>query len=442
MIKQSAVNLIGGLLPAIASLACIPLILHQHGSEFFGIYSIQTTLLMVVGLMDLGLSRGIMLVTYDRDLNPSGTPNKPFKAGLYLTLWVALLMLIITFAALQVIQFLRPTTLDIQLSTFLSLLSGVLTILTLPLRALLEIQGKFGLLNIIRSTLACSIPVAPLLSGLDSDYPLTISALYVFIFRICGFFAYRSACCIPEMALNKEPKATREWQREFIKRCGWIGLTNVGSLILTYADRLILASIASAAALASFVIAHELATKIWMITGAVLSATMPRVASDLMKYDKKLSKNKLPASLSEVRLLILGVVVLPSIILAAFLKFTLIIWLGAEYSKDIEVTGKILIAGIALNSMSQLNFGLLQVNKGEAQGAQLQLFNIVLAATLMTVLIPTYGAIGAAAAFSTRLVVDAYVTRVLLQRKNDLRAGFLYLDMTIVISIFSILLMI
>jgi O-antigen/teichoic acid export membrane protein len=442
MIKQSTINLVGGLLPAFVSLACIPLILNRHGSEFFGVYSIQTALLMVVGLMDLGVSRGIMLVTYDRDLNPSGTPNKPFKAGLYLALWGALLVLLITLAVLLIIQQLRPTTPDIKLSTFLSLLSGALTILTLPLRALLEIQGKFGVLNIVRSALACSIPLAPLLPGLGGDYYLTISAVYVLIVRIGGLFAYRSVCGLKELELNKVPEATKEWQREFIKRCGWVGLTNVGSLILTYADRLLLASIASTTALASFVIAHELATKIWMVTGAVLSATMPKVAADLMKHDTKFSTNTPPASLTKVRLLILGTIVLPSIILAVFLKYALTIWLGAKYSVDIEVAGKILIAGIALNSMSQFNFGLLQINKGESQGAQLQLFNIAIAVILMAIFIPIYGAIGAAVAFSIRLVVDAYVTRALLQRKINIRAGFLYVDMTVVVSIFLILLMI
>lgn len=442
MIKQSSINLVGGLLPAIVSLACIPLILKQHGSEFFGIYSIQTALLMVVGLMDLGLSRGIMLVTYDRDLNPSGTPNKPFKAGLYLTLWGALLVLLITLVVILIIQELRPTTSDIKISTFLSSLSGALTILTLPLRALLEIQGKFGTLNIIRSALACSIPLAPLLPGLDNDYPLTVSALYVFVVRLGGLFAYRSVCGLKELALNKLPAATKEWQCEFIKRCGWVGLTNVGSLILTYADRLLLASIASATALASFVIAHELATKIWMVTGAVLSATMPKVAADIMKHGSIFSPDTPPASLNKVRLMILGAIVLPSIILTVFLKYALTIWLGAEYSVDIDVAGKILIAGIALNSMSQFNFGLLQIYKGESQGAQLQLFNISLAVILMAIFIPLYGAVGAAIAFSTRLVVDAYITRALLQGKINIRAGFLYVDMTVVVSIFLILLMI
>jgi O-antigen/teichoic acid export membrane protein len=442
MIRQSSINLVGGLVPAIASLACIPLILSKHGSEFFGIYSLQTALLMVVGLMDLGLSRGIMLVTYDANLNPTGTPNKPFKAGLNLANWIALIVFSFVIMALLVIEYLNASTMDIRISAFLNCLSGAVTILTLPLRTLLEIQGKFGILNIIRSALACSIPLAPLFPGAEGDYALSISAIYIFVFRIGGLFAYRNTCNISDMKLEKLPNATNEWQREFISRCGWVGLTNIGSIILTYADRLLLAGFASATVLASFVIAHELATKIWMVTGAVLSATMPKVAADLMKYNTKFTTDTPPASLTKVRLLILGTIVLPSIILAVFLKYALTIWLGAKYSVDIEIAGKILIAGIALNSMSQLNFGLLQINKGESQGAKLQLFNIVMAAILMSIFIPKYGAIGAAVAFSIRLVVDAYVTRALLQRKINIRAGFLYVDMTVVVSIFLILLMI
>lgn len=392
--------------------------------------------------MDLGLSRGIMLVTYDANLNPTGTPNKPFKSGLKLTNWVALIVFSIAIMIILVMEYLKASTIDIKISAFLSCLSGALTILTLPLRTMLEIKGKFGVLNIIRSTLACSIPLAPLFPGAEGDYALSISALYVLIFRIGGLFAYRNTCRISDLALEKLPKATIEWQREFIRRCGWVGLTNLGSLILTYADRLLLAGFASATALASFVIAHELATKIWMVTGAVLSAIMPRVAAEFMIQNNKLSLEKSHSSLYKVRNLILGSVIFPSVLLAVFLKYVLNFWLGSVYLLEIEVAGKILIAGIALNSMSQLNFGLLQINKGEFQGAQLQLFNIVLAAILMSIFIPMYGAVGAAIAFSSRLVVDAYITRALLQNKINLKAGFSYIDITIVISIFFVLLVI
>lgn len=439
MIRQSTINLVGGLLPAVASLTCIPIILQQHGSEFFGIYSIQTALLMVVGLMDLGLSRGIMLVTYDEVLNPSGTPNKPFKSGMQLTRLVALLIFSITLFVLAIIDFLHPTTSDIRLSTLLSAISGGLTILTLPLRALLEIQGKFGSLNVIRTVLACSIPLAPLLPGLVAEQALTTSAIYVLVLRFAGLWAYRRVCDFDALNLERVLKPTPEWKREFIKRCSWVGLTNIGSLILTYADRILLASFASAAALASFVVAHELATKIWMITGAILSATMPRVAADLMNLKTEKIRG-IPTSLAQVRFLIIVAIVLPSVILTIFLKPVLVIWLGASYAVDVEIAGKILIAGVALNSMSQLNFGLLQLHKGESHGAKLQLFNIILAAALMGILIPIYGVIGAASAFSLRLIIDAFVGRALLERLIDSKEGFLYIDLIVVLLIFSTLL--
>lgn len=439
MIRQSTINIIGGLLPAAASLACIPLILQQHGAEFFGIYSLQTAFLMIVGLMDLGLSRGIMLVTYDRTLNPSGLPNVPFKAGMRLTYWVASTVLLIALILLLVIEYIRPASYDVKISTFLHALSGAITILTLPLRALLEIHGRFGVLNIIRSLLACSIPLAPLLPGLGESIVLTVSAIYVLVVRIIGLWAYMHYGRLKSLNLDSLEKPDHKWHRAFIQRCGWIGLTNIGSLILTYSDRILLGSLASATALANFVIAHELATKIWMITGAVLSATMPRVAADLMKQQKDGIIEK-PVALKQVRLLIILMIVFPAMILVAFLKYALTVWLGVGYSSDIEIAAKILIGGIALNSMSQLNFGLLQFYKGESQGAQLQLFNIALAAALMALLIPFYGAAGAATAFSLRLVIDSYATRALLEFQADSNAGFHYLEMTIVALIFSTLL--
>lgn len=439
MIRESTINLIGGILPAGVSLVCIPLILQKHGDVFFGIYSLQTALLMVVGLMDLGLSRGILLVTYDRALNPNGMPDVPFKAGMRLTYMVAFSVLCLSLGILLAVEYFRPATSDVKISTALHVISGALTVLTLPYRALLEIKSKFGVLNIIRSLLACSIPMAPLLPGIGIENVLTVSAVYVLFIRIIGLFAYKTYSRVQSMNLDRLAKPERAWQKAFVRRCGWVGLTNIGSLILTYADRILLGSMASASALASFVVAHELATKIWMVTGAVLSATMPRVAAEMLKKQQN-DLLDTPKSLTQVRLLIIFVIIFPSMILAALLKSILIIWLGKGYGLEIEIAGKILIAGIALNSMSQLNFGLLQFHKGESQGAQLQLFNIILAAFLMALLIPTYGAVGAAVAFSLRLVIDSFATRFLLGYKTNSKEGFSCRDMTIVIIVFLIIL--
>jgi hypothetical protein len=74
--------------------------------------------------------------------------------------------------------------------------------------------------------------------------------------------------------------------------------------------------------------------------------------------------------------------------------------------------------------MSQLNFSLLQLHGGESAGAMLQIGNIVVSAILMLALIPPFGTVGAAGAFSIRLMIDAFVVRQLAWTRSRSKHGF------------------
>ncbi len=423
MIRQSALNLAGGLLPAFVALACTPWILKSHGSVFFGIYSLQTALVVVVGLMDLGISRGITLATFDPRLNPDATPLRPFKAGLQLSLIAALAISLVTLVGAAIFFHVRSSSGDVMMSTTLHVVSGALTILTLPFRALFEIQGRFGRLNLIRSLLACSVPAAPLLPSMSADLALTSVAMIVLLTRVLGLAAYALSSGIGRSRLRAIPSVDRAWRREFMRRCGWAGLTNLISLVLTYADRFLLGAIGAVTEVSHFVIAQEAATKIWMVTGAVQSATTPRVALELHATGHDAAPHPRPA-LRRTKLILLLTVVLPSLILVLYNDAIFRLWLRGGFSPAISQAAGVLFAGIAVNSMSQLNFTLLQLSKGEALGARLQIVNVGLAAVFMVALVPSFGALGAAMAFSLRLVVDAFLTRYLTTRHSRSKAGF------------------
>jgi O-antigen/teichoic acid export membrane protein len=438
MIRQSALNLAGGLLPAFVALACTPLTLLSHGSVFFGIYSLQTALVVVVGLMDLGISRGITLATFDAQLNPDADPARPFKAGLQLSVAVALAVSMITLLGAAVFFEIRPASADVMLSTSLHIASGALTILTLPFRALFEIQGRFGRLNAIRSLLACSVPIAPLLPSALDGLLLTNAAAIVLLLRVLGLAAYALSSGIGRARLRAIPSVDRAWRREFMHRCGWAGLTNLVSLVLTYADRFLLGSIGAVTEVSHFVVAQEAATKIWMVTGAVQSATTPRVAMELHAARDADDAQPRPA-LRRTKLILSLTVVLPSLVLVLYNERVFRLWLRSGFTPAISQAASILIAGIAVNSMSQLNFTLLQLNKGEAQGARLQFVNLGLAALFMAVLVPPLGALGAAIAFSLRLAIDAFITRHLTTRQSRRRDGFTHAELAATLLLFLLI---
>jgi O-antigen/teichoic acid export membrane protein len=421
-------NLLGGLIPAATAIVCTPLILRVHGSEFFGTWALQTAMLVVVGLMDLGISRGITLVTFDKAMNPSGDPIGPFKAGMRLSVALAAVMLTIGVIGVGGYFIWRGSNPDLIVSTLIYLVSGALTILTLPYRSLMEIQGRFGILNTIRSAAACAVYIAPLLVVPQSRFVLASTAGVILISRAVALLAYSGSSGVSRERLRAEPAPHRDWVRRFAQRCGWVGLTNALSLALTYADRFILGAVSSTTQVAHYVVASEAATKIWLITGAVQSAVTPRVAAEISEVH--VSQTDIPGpAVRRAKGLVLGVVVIPSAVLILFCEPVFRFWLGTGFDVEIVRAARVLIAGFALNSMSQFNFSLLQLHGGEASGALLQVVNVALSAIFMAVLIPMLGALGAAAAFSLRLAIDAFVTRHLVFMRSRSVVGFSHLEL-------------
>jgi O-antigen/teichoic acid export membrane protein len=423
VIKQAFLNLVGGVLPAATAIVCTPMILNSHGSTFFGEWALLTALLMIVGLMDLGIARGITLVTYDKEMNPSGDPVRPFKAGLRLSLLVAAIVL--TLGAIAVAGYFvwRNGSTDLLISTGVCLCSGAITILTLPFRSLMEIKSRFGWLNTIRSLMACAVYIAPLLVAPSESLILTLSSLLVLVTRVVGLVAYSLTCGVSVAQLRAQTAPDRHWTARFMNRCGWVGLTNALSMVLMYADRFILAAVTSATQVAHYAVASEAALKIWLVTGAVQSAVTPQVAAEVTQSKGEQVVSKVSA-IRKAKWLLFLVVVMPSAALIVFCEPLLRLWLGQSFDSGIVPVARVLVAGVALNSMSQLNFSLLQLHGGESAGAMLQIGNIVVSAILMLALIPPFGTVGAAGAFTIRLMNDAFVVRQHAWTRSRSKHGF------------------
>ena len=80
-VKNSALNMVGGALPGLIGLVALPEILAEHGDVFLGIYMLQISLLFVLSLTDLGVSRAMMLVKFDEQVNPGAMIGPPFAVA-------------------------------------------------------------------------------------------------------------------------------------------------------------------------------------------------------------------------------------------------------------------------------------------------------------------------------------------------------------------------
>jgi len=410
VLRNIGSNIVGTILPALAALAAVPLLLSHLGLERFGIFSMQVAALFFFGLSDFGISRAIVLLSFEP--GSAGAPAwvRPYRIGLRYSAMLAAAVAAVGLVVAAGLRIWHPATADpadLALSSAIMFASAAVMLVSQPPRAVLEARQQFLLANLIRGPAAAAIFLAPLMAFAIGSTSLTSAAIAIFLTRalaaVCYFRCCRTAGTVP--IAEVEARALR---LAFLRKAGWLGMTNVLSMLIGYADRFILAPLTSAAAVGQYVIAQEVVTKLWIASGAVISAGTPRLASH------RSDAAPLRRTGRQLVLAMWGMGVLPAAVLILFGEPLLKLWLRASFDPASVVPLQVMALGIGVNNLSQINFALLQVHGGEHRGAFLQLFHLGFLGAALALLVPRFGIDGAAIAFTVRLLIDSLLVRHLL----------------------------
>jgi O-antigen/teichoic acid export membrane protein len=299
--------------------------------------------------------------------------------------------------------------------------SAGLMLLSQAPRAVLEAQERFVLANVIRGPSAAAIFLAPLVAFRVADATLTSAAIGVFLTRAVSAVCYFWACG----ARRAEPAAQpgtpelnavdRDRRRAFLHKAGWLGLGNVLSMLVAYMDRFLIGAIGSATMVGQYVIAQEVVTKMWIASGAVISAGTPRMAAQR----SEISSIALQKTVRQLTGMMWLGGALPAVVLIVWGGPILKLWLGKNFDPASVAPLQIMAVGLAVNTLSQINFSLLQIHGGEQRAAYLQVLNVLFVAVAVLVLVPVFGINGAALAFTGRLMLDAFLVRRLLDTADE-----------------------
>ncbi|NPC55769.1 hypothetical protein HNE04_09055 [Caenimonas sp. S4] len=379
------------------------------GMGVFGVFSMQVAALFFFGLSDFGISRAIVLLSFDDRFSAGEGWLRPYRIGLRYSAALAAIVAILGLPVSALLYRWHPAHVDGQdlaLSTGLMFLSAAIMLLSQAPRAVLEAQQRFLLANLIRGPAAAAIFIAPLGALLVSN-TLTSAALSILVTRVMAAACYFWACgVVPAGAAT----ADRELRLAFLRKAGWLGLTNVLSMLIAYIDRFILGAMGSTIMVGQFVIAQEVVTKMWIASGAVISAAMPRLASQR----EASQAGELRKTTRQLVAIMWIAGVLPAVILILFGGPILKLWLRGNFDPASVLPLQIMAAGVGINNLTQINFSLLQVHGGEQRGAFLQVFHVLFVCVALALLVPPFGINGAAIAFTARLMVDSLLVRQLL----------------------------
>lgn len=376
--------LFGPGLPMILALFTVPFLILKLGVERYGLLNLAWVILGYFTLFDLGLGRAA--VRMYADLNTQGKKNN--LRPLYLTTFLS------TFCIGSILGICFGLSTDYSVTHFFNIkpelqsearwvmlcLSFAMPFIALSsiLKSFLEAEAKFFLSNALQAFLGVLTYLGPATVLFFQD-SLVLVVLTILISRGFVFLIYwkLSWNLLPPKHDNKK-FFNFEIFKELLEMGKWVTLSNIIGPIMTYADRFIIGSVLSLAAVGYYSTPYDLITRAWILTGALNSVLFPALSS-LAHTNKEKSDELFIFGLETLVTMCFPILLVLSIFAPEILK----IWLGAEFANQAFLSLQIFCVGMFFNILAQVVFVYLQSLKRADLPAKIHLFEVIFYLTLV-----------------------------------------------------------
>ena len=397
-------NFFGLLVPLILGLISIPSILQNLGSEKFGLLALAWGLIGYASTFDFGIGRSLTL-EISRGI---AKKNEQLLAdlqttGTRLTLIIGLIVfLLLSLSIIFGITSLFKTTSVEPSEIFYSFL---IVSFAIPIQAMSAtykginegLQNFIGI-NIIRIFLGGLNFLAPLaISYFSKDLIFIFSSLLASRVLALIFYRFLSVKKISNVGFF-----SKNYAKKIIKFGSWVTVSSILNPLLNQSDRFLISVVIGAAAVSTYVIPYELVIQSSIIVTSISTVAYP-VFSQITAKSYKDIKPYFNKVLIYSTLLMLIVCIATFFILPYFLQF----WLGNNYEELSTSVGKILCFGIFFNSIGIICYSLIHANGRSDITAKFHLLETPMFLIALFYLLNSYGLIGAAIAWSLRMILDA-----------------------------------
>lgn len=415
-------NGIGFLLPAVVALFAVPPLIRGIGLDRFGVLTLAWALVGYFGLFDFGLGRALTKMVADKVAEEK-------EDELHSVIWSSIIsLLLLGVLAASVMSALSPWLVHRLLKIpdglkseslrALCLLAWSIPVVTCSsgFRGVLEALQRFGTVNLVRVPMAIAVFVGPLLV-----LPFTKSLVWVFLVLVIGrmgaCIVYLCACLVAIPALRQHFEFHWASIKPILRFGGWLTISNIVSPIMVSVDRFVIGATVSLAAVAYYATPFEMVTKLQIVPMAITGVMFPAFASSYT-IDPNRTLLLMTRTVKYVFLSLFPIVLL----ISAFAPELLRLWLGDTFAMNSTVIVRWLTAGVLVNCLAQIALSLIQGVGRPDISAKLHLTELPLYLVTLYFATKTYGAKGAAIAWTARVVIDALLLfattyRVLPHRK-------------------------
>lgn len=413
--RNSLLNLLGQGLPPAAALVAIPFLLNGLGTDRFGILTLVWITIGYLGLFDLGLGRALTQVVAERVAENEGgaAPSVVwwvlgvmFALGSITGVGVVLGTPWMVRSVLNVPpDLLRETTHSFYLLSiaipFVVAGSGLLGILAA--------FHRFGVINAIRGPVGVFSLVAPLAVLPFTDSLVPVTALLV-AGRAVAFLATLVACrrVLPPLSSGFGTPSDR---RPLLRFGAWMSVTNIISPLMAFMDRFVIGSVMTVAAVAYYATPHDLATRLLILPTAIVTAVFPTVA-ELYRTDRVRTMQLFTRGTKYIAIVLFPVLLL----VTAYAEEGFAWWLGEEFAAQSTTVLRVLALGAFANGITQVPYTFVQGIGRPDLSARIHLVEFLIYLPVLWWAIGSFGIVGAAVAWTGRVVLDGVLLFLLFHR--------------------------
>lgn len=400
LVKNTALNIGGQVVPLIAALVCIPLVIGGMGETLYGVLSLLWVILGSSSVFDLGMSRAA--TKFVSEAIAEGRSGQ-IRAIVRVTQWVQLaagasVALVILVAAPKI----ASTWIDVPSLVEPDVIAAMrLTGLSIPvvlamgsIRGVLEAEHRFVLLNVQRAVFSTLTFVLPLVA-VTLEWGLTGVAALLLGSRVLQWLVLESTVSLPPA----ERQAVEGKQAPTLKRLahfgGWVAVSNLLAPIQENVEKFVLATTLPIASLASFTVPKDVLDRVEILPASVSSALFPRFAASRADQHAETA-----AQFYRVIAILSLLVSVPLLIMGTSAAPILGLWLGGALAPGMIPVTVCLVIGIHLSALNTVAFALLQAVGRPEVAARQQLFRFPLLIAVSWLGTIKFGVVGAAAAWS------------------------------------------
>jgi O-antigen/teichoic acid export membrane protein len=414
-------TIIGQLVGLVTALVATPFTIRLLGPARYGLWSLLQTTTTWVGLADFGMAGASTRFAGDAHAHhdDEGEAVATWTAAIVSVLATAAVAAAVAFFApwvvrevLHVRHGLRGTgATALRIVTAAVVFSAASANLGTPLAVRLRWRTSTAISQGFSIAQVVAIPVLLETIGGGVITTATVAA----VAGAGGLLALWLVAVRLQPAMRR-PHFSRKMARRLLVFGGALTVAGVADIPLTTAERVLLGHYKSTVELAYYAVAMRLATLASLVPAAASQPLFPAVIRLQARGEHRAARDLYSQILKGAFLILTPLLLLVALVAQPFLSF----WAGHAYGVHSAVPCFVLLVGVWFSSLSWLPLTYLMAVDRGGTVARLRLLEIVPYVVGAAVLTSSFGAIGAAAVWSARMVVDATAFFVVAKRFEGL----------------------